>query len=109
MSELEKVPLAVPVSELSKHPDTVFTKLKQSHLLITRQGKEAGVLVHPTVWNRMVDYIDELECLVAALEVEHDLATGKTELITIDPDTWEASQDDPEETARSQENERVFA
>ncbi|MEZ4736504.1 MAG: hypothetical protein R3E79_56175 [Caldilineaceae bacterium] len=109
MSELEKVPPAVPVSEMSKHPDTVFAKLKQSHLLLTRQGKEAGVLVHPTVWNRMVDYMDELECLVAALEVERDLAAGKTKLITIDPETGEAIQDDPQETERSQADECVLA
>jgi PHD/YefM family antitoxin component YafN of YafNO toxin-antitoxin module len=109
MSELEKVPPAVPVSELGKRSDAVLEQIKQSHVLITRQGKEAGVLVHPTVWNRMVDYIDELECLVAALEVERDLALGKTQLIPIDPDAWEAIRHDTAETKPTRQKEKVLA
>jgi len=103
MSDLYKVPPTMPVSELRKHPDVVFDKLKQTHVLLTRQGTEAGVLVHPTVWNRVLDYLDELEDLVEMLQAELALATGKDELITVDPETWKtvehgrAKESHPEE------------
>jgi PHD/YefM family antitoxin component YafN of YafNO toxin-antitoxin module len=109
MPGVERVPRAVPVSELSKRPDTVFAQLKKTHLLITRQGQEAGVLVHPTVWNRLIDYIDELEDLVEALEVERDIAAGKTKLVTIDPDTWEEIQDGAQEAEPNREEEKILA
>lgn len=99
MSDLYKVAPTMPVSELRKHPDAVFDKLKQTHVLLTRQGTEAGVLVHPTVWNRVLDYMDELECLVEMLQAELDMATGKDELVTIDPDTWEIMKHGEEESS----------
>jgi hypothetical protein len=34
-----------------------------------------------------LDSIDELKSVVEALEVEREIAAGKTQLITIDPDT----------------------
>ena len=109
MSELEKVPPTVPVSAMSKRSEVVFEQIKKSHVLITRQGREAGVLVHPTVWNRLVDYIDELECLVAALEVERDIVLGKTKLIPLDPDTWEVIDHATEEAKPNQQKAQVLA
>ncbi len=90
MGDVYKTPPTMPVSELRKHPDTVFDQLNQTHVLLTRQGRAAGVLVHPTVWNRILESLDELEATVWALEAELDLATGKSELIEV---TEEALQD----------------
>ena len=83
MGDLYKTPPTIPVSELRKHSDDVFNQLKQTHVLLTRQGNAAGVLVHPTVWNRVLDRLDELEATVWALEAELEIAQGKSELIDV--------------------------
>jgi Antitoxin Phd_YefM, type II toxin-antitoxin system len=87
MTDLYKIPTTLPVSELSKHPDGVFAQLSQGHLLITRQGKAAGVLVHPTVWNRILERLDNDEATIWALEAELKLAKGESELIDISEET----------------------
>lgn len=83
MADLYKTPPTMPISELRKHSDDVFDQLKQSHILLTRQGNAAGVLVHPTVWNRVLDRLDELEATVWALEAELEIAQGKSEWIDV--------------------------
>lgn len=86
MSNLTQVSPTIPVSELSKHPDPVFAQLTHSQVLITRQGKAAGVLVHPTVWNRILERLDDDEAIIMALETELNLAAGKSELIDVSDD-----------------------
>ena len=83
MADLYKTPPTMPISELRKHSDDVFDQLKQTHILLTRQGNAAGVLVHPTVWNRVLDRLDELEATVWALEAELEIAQGESELIDV--------------------------
>lgn len=90
MTDLYKIPTTLPVSELSKHPDTVFAQLDQGHLLLTRQGKAAGVLVHPTVWNRILERLDNDEATIWALEAELKLATGESALVDISEATLQA-------------------
>lgn len=90
MTDLFKIPTTVPVSELSKHPDAVFEQLHRGHLLITRQGKAAGVLVHPTVWNRILERLDNDEATIWALEAEIKLATGQSDLIDVSEERLQA-------------------
>ena len=89
MRDVYKTPPTIPVSELRKHSDTVFDQLTQTHVLLTRQGRAAGVLVHPTVWNRLLESLDNLEATVWALEAELDLATGKSELVEVTKETMQ--------------------
>ncbi|MCE7979589.1 MAG: type II toxin-antitoxin system Phd/YefM family antitoxin [Caldilinea sp. CFX5] len=90
MSDLYKIPPTVPVSELSKHPDHVFEQLAQQHILLTRQGKAAGVLVHPTVWNRILERLENDEATILALEAELNIATGQSELVDISEEMLQA-------------------
>jgi hypothetical protein len=83
MSDVYKTPPTIPISELRKHSDNVFDQLTQTHVLLTRQGKAAGVLVHPTVWNRVLERLDDLEATVWALEAELDIAKGESELVEL--------------------------
>jgi hypothetical protein len=106
MSDIYKTPPAVPVSELRKHSDNVFDQLTQTHILLTRQGKAAGVLVHPTVWNRVLERLDDLEATVWALEAELDIARGKSELIEVSEEglqAWIQAADADAEAANTRE------
>ena len=112
MADVYKTPPTMPVSELRKHPDTVFDQLNQTHVLLTRQGRAAGVLVHPTVWNRLLESLDNLEATVWALEAELDLATGKSELIEVTEEAlqeWIRKTDAAPETEVKTKKARVDA
>ena len=105
MSDLYKVAPTIPVSELTKYPNSVFAQLAHSHILLTRQGKAAGVLVHPTVWNRILEQLDNDEATIWALEAELNLTAGKSELIDVSDDELKRWMTDSDRTARKNGNE----
>jgi hypothetical protein len=41
----------MPVSELRNRQAEIIAQLRESPILLTRAGHGAGVLVHPRVWN----------------------------------------------------------
>ena len=45
----------IPISELRTRQPEVIDGLRQSPIVLTRQGHSAGVIVHPRVWNYMVE------------------------------------------------------
>jgi PHD/YefM family antitoxin component YafN of YafNO toxin-antitoxin module len=44
----------IPITDLRTRQPEVIETIKQSPLLLTRQGHSAGVLVHPDMWNQLV-------------------------------------------------------
>jgi len=45
----------IPISELRTKQPEVIDGLRQSPIVLTRQGHSAGVIVHPRTWNYMVE------------------------------------------------------
>lgn len=43
-----------PITDLRTRQPEIIETIKQSPLLLTRQGHGAGVLVHPDMWNQLV-------------------------------------------------------
>jgi PHD/YefM family antitoxin component YafN of YafNO toxin-antitoxin module len=46
-----------PVSDLRLHQTEVLADLDDTPILLTHRGQGAGILVHPKVWNALVDEI----------------------------------------------------
>lgn len=44
----------IPITDLRTRQPEVMDTIKQSPVLLTRQGHGAGVLVHPEMWNQLV-------------------------------------------------------
>ena len=44
----------IPITDLRTRQPEVIDTIKQSPVLLTRQGHGAGVLVHPEMWNQLV-------------------------------------------------------
>ena len=44
----------IPITDLRTRQPEVIDAIKQSPVLLTRQGHSAGVLVHPEMWNQLV-------------------------------------------------------
>ncbi len=66
----------MPVSDLRTRQATILAKLSETPVLLTQHGHGAGVLVHPDLWNEMVellaDYDDILIARERMLEAEAD-------------------------------------
>lgn len=44
----------MPVSELRKGQAKVLSQLDETPILLTNDGRSAGILVHPRIWNDMI-------------------------------------------------------
>jgi hypothetical protein len=59
----------MPITDLRTNQPELLKRLRQSPIVLTRQGHEAGVLVHPRVWNHVVEVYERASKL-GLLEVD---------------------------------------
>lgn len=67
---------AVPMAELYKRQAEIFTGLKDAPNLLTGQNQDAAVLVHPNMWNRLIEDIKHYQRLVRIERARRDLDLG---------------------------------
>jgi prevent-host-death family protein len=65
---MDKVMPTIPVSELRIRQAEILEQLRETPILLTQRGHGAGVLVHPEVWNEMVDLLADYEDILIARE-----------------------------------------
>ncbi|MCP4428623.1 MAG: type II toxin-antitoxin system Phd/YefM family antitoxin [Chloroflexi bacterium] len=58
----------MPVSDLRTKQAAILTNLHEAPILLTQRGRGAGVLVHPDLWNEMVELLDDYEDILVAKE-----------------------------------------
>ena len=63
-----KVMPTMPVSELRTKQAAILAQLRETPILLTQRGHSAGVLVHPDLWNEMVELLDDFEDILIARE-----------------------------------------
>ena len=68
------------MSELRSVQSEIFSNLKEEPIIVTRQGKPAGVSVDPEKWNALLERLEDLEDNVDGLMAELALARGEDEL-----------------------------
>jgi PHD/YefM family antitoxin component YafN of YafNO toxin-antitoxin module len=56
----------MPVSDLRTRQATILTQLRETPILLTQRGHGAGVLVHPDLWNEMVELLADYEDILIA-------------------------------------------
>lgn len=56
-----KVMPTIPVSDLRTKQAKVLTDLKETPILLTQRGHSAGILVHPDLWNEMVEMLTDYQ------------------------------------------------
>lgn len=59
---------ALPVSELRTHQAEILRRLRETPIMLTHRGESAGVLVHPEVWNDLVDFLEDYEDAIVAMQ-----------------------------------------
>ncbi len=58
----------MPVSDLRTHQAAILTKLHETPILLTQHGHGAGVLVHPDLWNEMVELLANYDDILVTRE-----------------------------------------
>jgi hypothetical protein len=59
----------MPITDLRTNQMQILKRLRQSPIVLSRQGHEAGVLVHPRLWNHLIEVYEQARKL-GLLEVD---------------------------------------
>lgn len=89
-------PQIEPITDMRRDPLSVLSKLGKGPVFLTQRSQRAAVLISSEMWDRIVEQVDNLECLVEALEVELDIAKGKSKIVNISDEQLEAWARDAE-------------
>jgi len=82
---MNTLPHIIPISDLRIRHNEVLDLLKQGKIILAQRSRPIAVLLSIADWEDQAEYIDKLECAVAALKVELALAKGETDLIELTP------------------------
>lgn len=58
----------MPVSRLRTQQASILAQIHETPVLLTQHGSGAGVLVHPTLWNEMVELLEDYDDVLIAKE-----------------------------------------
>lgn len=86
---MNKVMQTMSLSDFRKHQLETLAALKTEPVVLTQNGRDSAVLVLPSQWNQLIDQLEDLEDLIAALEMELAIERGDVKVETItDPDAF---------------------
>lgn len=80
----------VPVSDFRIHQSEVLDKLTNGPVYLTQRSKPAAVLLSATLWDQLLNRLENQEDLIEALKAELSIAQGNYEPEEIDFDALEA-------------------
>lgn len=79
----------VPVSDFRIHQSEVLDKLMNGPVYLTQRSKPAAVLLSATLWDQLLNRLENQEDLIGSLKAELAIAQGQYEPETIDFDALE--------------------
>jgi prevent-host-death family protein len=84
------------MSDLRLQQSTVMTMMSNAPVYLAQRGRPVGVLVSVEQWNMLQEELDDLQCGVAALKAELEIATGKDQIIRMTSEELDAWVEDDE-------------
>ncbi len=69
---MHKAMPTMPVSELRTRQSAILAQLDDTPILLTQRGHGAGVLVHPDLWNEMVELLADYEDTLIATQRQQE-------------------------------------
>lgn len=67
---------ATPVSRVESGEPEIFEHLREAPLLLTRQGEDAGVLVHPDTWRQLIADLKRYKRLARIERARREMDAG---------------------------------
>jgi PHD/YefM family antitoxin component YafN of YafNO toxin-antitoxin module len=65
-----------PVARVESGEPEIFEHLKEAPLLLTRQGEDAGVLIHPDAWRQLVADLKRYKRLARIERARREMDAG---------------------------------
>ena len=62
------IPETLPISELRHAQAQVIGRLTDGPIVLTQRGKAAAILVDPSLWNRLLERLEDLDDAVEGLK-----------------------------------------
>ena len=90
MSQIYPAMTTFSASAMRRQQGMIFETVKKRPILFTHHGHAAGVLVHPDVWNRLLERLEDQADLIMALTVELEAERGEAEFEPADIEALEA-------------------
>lgn len=81
-----KTPQIVPVTDLRMRHVQVFELLNNGPVILAQRSRPAAVLVSVTMWDHLMQRLEEQEDLIEVLEAELAIATGETSVERLSED-----------------------
>ena len=75
---MNKVMPTMPVDDMRTCPAAILAKLNETPVLLTQHGHGAGVLVHPDLWNEMVELLADYDDILIARQRMHEAETDSS-------------------------------
>lgn len=69
---MHKAMPTMPVSELRTRQSAILAQLNETPILLTQHGHGAGVLVHPDLWNELVELLADYEDTLIATQRQQE-------------------------------------
>lgn len=69
---MHKAMPTMPVSELRTRQSAILAQLDETPILLTQRGHGAGVLVHPDLWNELVELLADYEDTLIATQRQQE-------------------------------------
>ncbi|MCB0071115.1 MAG: type II toxin-antitoxin system Phd/YefM family antitoxin [Caldilineaceae bacterium] len=74
---MNPVPEMASVSELRNNYSNLFDRIEAGPLVIANRNQPVAVMVSPAQWNALAEEMDDLHDVIAALQAELAIATGR--------------------------------
>ena len=76
---MDKIQQFVPITDMRLRHSQVLALLDNGPVILAQRSKPAAVLVNVDMWDRIAEYVDELEATVDALDAKLKIASGEAE------------------------------
>ena len=93
---MNKLPQTASIADLRNHHLTVLKKLADGPVVINSRSAPVGVLVSPELWDKIAEYIEDLEDSLDAVKAELEIAKGQDEVVRLteaDIEEWLAEDE----------------
>lgn len=80
---MNKLPQTASIAELRNSHLAVLEKLANGPVVINSRSAPVGVLVSPEMWDRIAEYVEDLEDGLDALKAELEIVKGNDEVVRL--------------------------
>lgn len=78
---MHPIPYTIPISDLRFQQSALLTRVEESPVVLTKQGRAVAVLVDPSYWNQILEDLEDLADALAVAQAKLALARGEEEAV----------------------------